>query len=227
MEYREHYGPYRGYWHATSGQDSIWYAEYCGWPAVRQFLVTEDGTAAVAPFDLAFLDRRTPDEAPALPDGHADLIDRAVFEEEWARWAQPRLNQWAQNKIDGASATHDLHYFLIPCPAALKINELGSLLYYEYADLFRRHFEVWEDGTVAVAPYSLGIPDGGAEEMLYMARAGMHLDGTPLGPQEQVLGISHANFERDWERLALPYLLAQASEIKIAKDQDSEKDDET
>jgi hypothetical protein len=186
---------------------------------VRQFLVTEDGNVAVAPFDLAFLDRRTPVELPALPDGHAELIDRAEFEEAWARWAQPRLNEWAQGRIEAAPATHDISYFLIPFPALLKINEPGSLLYYEYAGLFRRMLEVWEDGTVEA-----GVgPEGDAEEFLRMAREGTYLDGKPLGPQEQVLEISHATFEREWERLALPHLLAEAGVTHATKVQEDEK----
>jgi hypothetical protein len=219
MEHREHYGPYRGYWHAASGPSGIWYAEYCGWPAVRQFLVTEDGTASVAPFDLAFLDRRTPDEAPALPDGQADLIDRAEFEEAWLRWAQPRLNQWAHGRIEAAPATPDLYYFLIPFPASLKINEPSSLLYYEYAGLFRRMFEVWEDGMVEAGEG----PEGDAEEFLHMARTGTHLDGAPLGAEEQVLVISHATFEQEWERLALSHLLAEASMTSATKVQEEKK----
>ena len=219
MAYRQQDGPYRGFWHAVSGPSGIWYAAYHGWPAVRQFLVTEDGLAAAAPFDLVYLDRRTPDEVPALPTGLAELIDRAEFEEAWARWAQPRLNQWAQGLIDAAPATPDVYYFLIPFPESLKVNEPSSLLYYEYAGLFRRMFEVWEDGRVAAG----GGPEGDAEEFLHMAREGAHLDGMPLGPEEQVLEISHATFEREWERLALPHLLAEAGLTAAKQAHEGEK----
>ncbi len=205
-----HYGPYRGYWRSASGPSGHWYAEYCGWPAVRQFVVDEMGRAAVAPFDLPFLDRRTPVEAPGLPDGNAEMVSRAEFEATWARWAQPRAHQWAHEMPDATPATTDLHYFLIPFPATLKVAELGSLLYYEYANGYRRHFEIWEDGRVAVAPFELNIPEGGADDMLRMAREGLYPTGEPLGPQEQVLEIVHATFEGEWERWALPHLLAQA-----------------
>jgi hypothetical protein len=220
---KEHYGPYRGYWHAASGSSGIWYAEYCGWPAVRQFLVTEDGNVAVSPFDLAFLDRRTPTEAPTLPDGAAEIVTRADFEEAWARWAQPRLRWWSHETPDLTPATADLHYFLVSFPAALKINEPGSLLYYEYADLYRRLFEVWEDGTVGVAPYSFGIPEGGAEEMIHVAGKGVHLDGTPLPSDVEVREISHATFEQEWERLALPHLLTAAGVTLVKMVEEDEK----
>jgi hypothetical protein len=186
---------------------------------VRQFLVTEDETASVAPFDFVFVDRRTPDEPPVLPDGHAYLIERAEFEEAWTCWAQPRLNHWAHGRIEAAPATHEISYFLIPFPASLKINEPSSLLYYEYAGLFRRMFEVWEDGMVEAG----AGPEGDAEEFLHMAREGAHLDGTLLSAEEKVLEISHATFEGEWERLALPHLLAEAGVTNTTKVQEGEK----
>jgi hypothetical protein len=222
MAYRQHYGPYRGYWRDpsdTHGLSGDWYAEYSGWPAVRQFLVSEDGMVAVAPFDFTFLDRPTPDELPALSDGHAGLIERAEFEEAWARFAQPRLNLWAHGMIGAVPATPDISYFLIPFPASLKVNEPSSLLYYEYASLFRRMFEVWEDGRVEAGQG----PEGDAEEFLHMAHEGAHLDGTPLGPEERVLEISHASFEREWEHLMIPHLLSEAGLRASKKTPENEK----
>jgi hypothetical protein len=105
----------------------------------------------------------------------------------------------------------------------LKLNEPGSLLYYEYADLYRRLFEVWEDGTVGVAPYSFGIPEGGAEEMLHMAGKGVHLDATPLPSDVEVREIAHMTFETEWEGLALPQLFAQAGISAQTLAQEGEK----
>ena len=80
-------------------------------------------------------------------------------------------------------------------------------------------FEVWEDGRVEAG----AGPEGDAEEFLHMAREGARLDGTPLGPEEQVLEISHATFEYEWERLALPHLLAAAGMTSATNVQEDEK----
>jgi hypothetical protein len=204
-------GHYRAPSGPASGPTGMWYVEYEGWPAVRQFVITVDDLGRVAPFDLPFHDRTSPDGAPEVSG--ITVIDRATFEEAWARWAQPRLHEVAREPLAlEVLATRELHYFCDPFPAELKgQGESGSLLYTEYsAGIARRHFEVWGDGRVAVAPFDVKVPEMNGDEVLRIVHEGVDAEGEPVDPQLRGEEITHTVFEAEWERLAFPSLLARA-----------------
>lgn len=188
--------------HANIG--GTWYGEYVGIFPTRIFVVA-GSTAKVAPFDVAFAPEAAPSAAPDLPG--IEGIAPAEFEAAWETYAQARLHALA---FEGASpdVTRQALFFANPFPARFKGRDEGdSTCYYEYSDgISRRFFEVWANGDVVVSPFDTGPPEGADVELLAAARTGMTRGGQAIEPGLRPYLITHAEFEKVWEQVALPRL---------------------
>jgi hypothetical protein len=171
--------------------------------SVREFVLGPGGRAAVAPFERPFRGLGHPTEPPDLA-GIA-TVSLQEFESQWEQCAQPRLHALATAR-PAAAVDASIHYFRAPFPADFKVNEAGSDIYTEYAGgVARRSFEVFADHTL-VAPYDMGIPEPGIDDVLLAAREGRLAEGALIDPQLRPEEVSHSVFEALWEHWALPRL---------------------
>ncbi len=206
---------YRAPTRLTDGQPGTWYAEYDGIWTVREFVVCPDHRTAVAPFELTLRGPSHATEPPALAG--ISVVAWRDFESLWEQFAQARLHELAVVHPDRVEKVEDAEtaicYFRMPFPAVLKRDEATSAIYTEYAQgVARRSFEVFADHTL-VAPYEVGIPEDGTDEMLRAAYEGVAPDGAPIDPRLRPEEISHAAFETVWEQHALARLRALAESL--------------
>ncbi len=164
---------YRAPWPLAAGRMGTWYGEYDGIFTVREFVVSPDDHAAVAPFDVPFREPGHPTEPPALAGIAPTSLQE--FEALWEQFAQPRLHALAVAPPAVADDT-SIRYFRSPFPAEFKVSEATSDIYTEYAvGVARRSFEVFTDRTL-VAPYDVGIPEVDSDAMLRAAHEALAPD---------------------------------------------------
>lgn len=182
--------------------DTTFYTEYDGVIACRQFRI-QDGRTFVALHSMAFLDALC--GADRLRSRPSTVIGLAAFQEMWDRYAQPELNRFAQQHAD-PSADASIWYVLTPFPAEFKgQGEAGSLIYTEFAGgTGRRDFEVWPD-HVEVAPYET-VAAYDVEPVIAAVERGVDDSGRAIPETMRPQRISHAEFEAQWEKHAIPRL---------------------
>lgn len=172
----------------TLAQAQLWYAEYSGRAACRQFSVGANNTQ-VAPYDVPFIGRNDPAGFPAVEG--ATEVGLQEFESAWERFAQPRLHGLSIGEMVSVP-TAVLQYRRIALTE--EFSEFGPGYWYaEFADdITRRQFDVYADQT-RVAPYDMGLSELGPDE-------GGEAPGIVNEP------ITHATFEAAWMEFALPRL---------------------
>lgn len=182
--------------------DAVLYTEYDGLIACRQFLI-RDGQTLVAPHSMSFLDALGgADTLRSLP---SNVIGLPTFQEMWERYAQSELRRISGHNDDrGADAS--IWYVLTPFPAEFKgQGEAGSLIYTEFAGgTGRRDFEVWPD-HVEVAPYET-VAAYDVEPVIAAVERGVDDSGRAIPETMRPQRISHAEFEAQWEKHAIPRL---------------------
>jgi hypothetical protein len=176
----------------------------------RQFRI-HNGQTLIAPYSIAFADATG--GADTLAPAPSHTITLRAFQEMWDHYAQPELRrlaeQWSDPRADGT-----IWHVLTPFPAEFKgRGEADSLIYTECAGgTGRRDFEVWPD-HVEVAPYET-VAAYDLEPVTAAVELGRDDSGVVIPKAMRPKRISHAEFEAQWERHAIPGLRELALRLR-------------
>lgn len=179
----------------TAEETGMWYAEFDGRFACRQFEVYPTHTR-VAPYDVAFVELDEPGQPPSK-EAVADIA-LAAFEDQWERYAQSRLRALGALYRDLPNS-HLVRYFRTTFTDAESQDEAGVEYVESVDDIVRRKFEVYPDRTL-VAPYDIGLPAYvlSEEELAELAELDELGEEIPIVDIE----ITLTEFEAAWEAFA-------------------------
>jgi hypothetical protein len=196
---------------ASSASTSIWYSEYDGRFACRQFQISEhhSGAILVAPYDLPFLELEQPLVVPSGDD--VEEIAHREFERAWRQFAQMRLGEIAETA--SAARYGQAEYYCLPVPAGIAPPGYGDgWQFVEFVDeVARRGFDAYAAHT-CVCPYDVPLVEKYADFVNPEIEDGVSsefADGVGGEGSAPAEAIAHREFEDAW----MIHALARLDEI--------------